>query len=91
MSAKTERNCLILRVDSQYCSTLPQNLEILKIHSQESPRPRSLKFFIQDCVIKDAKYSVKSYYENFANRKFTKLSNWPATTKGKLIENGYNF
>ena len=26
MSAKTEKNCLILRVDSQYCSTLPQKL-----------------------------------------------------------------
>ena len=51
MSAKTERNCLILRVvsqilrvDSQYCSTLPQNLEILKIHSRESPRSRSGSF-----------------------------------------------
>ena len=48
MSAKTERNCLILRVDSQilrvdsqYCSTLPRNLEILKIHSRESPRSSS--------------------------------------------------
>ena len=44
MSAKTERNCLILRVDSQYCSTLPRNLETLKIHSRESPRSRSGSF-----------------------------------------------
>ena len=41
MSAKIERNHLILRVDSQYYSTLPQNLEILKIHSRESPHPRN--------------------------------------------------
>ena len=41
MSAKTEKSCLIMRVDSQYCSTLPQNLEILEIHSRESPHPRS--------------------------------------------------
>ena len=38
MSAKTERNCLILRVDSQYCSILCQKLEILKIRSRESLR-----------------------------------------------------
>ena len=37
MPAKAEKIYIILRIDSQYCSTLPQKLEIFKAYSRESP------------------------------------------------------
>ena len=54
MSAKTERNCLILRVDSQYCSTLPQKVEIFIIHSQESPKEIIIRHIIQRPELRSA-------------------------------------